>query len=525
MMCIAQNKHITTIEIENRVNVELIKKNKFCKGMKVGHHYRCINEIKNQKTINHAVDLLIEALNRITYWHIDTSEWLEKYRRELLEIRRNVKELSEKYDGTIYEFAKTINSLIKYVKKFEKKYVNISNEIRELISKIENGCIKIIVRESSNGTLYIVVKNKHITLKVSEPTSSKSKDITVVLYFEGFRGIKVMVPDVIGKILEQKDEKTKELLKEIIEGLKIGFASSDELMYKCHYAAMETAKIRQMILWLLLYPGKTYVHINGINVNKKSVAIRWFLVSSHNSLKNSIATLLNKAGINLAIPALYTAIVGDGNVDIKKLRIQLATKDISIWIPIIEKLGIRWRPSHGKITRISYYSSHAVELARLIVNTLQELHDLLNAVGEEKWVIINEIAKKELRRRGEAQVIVAGERFTVHTPNWRTVILMRRTKSSDMMNTITQKLKERYSNDALIYTHTYRDFIVIEIPIKTIINNNDGDVMIQIIKVLCKKIIKAKNEKIRKRLSKLLMKYINMFTEETVKEIRNSCQV
>ncbi|MGC9180322.1 MAG: hypothetical protein ACP5GZ_09000 [Vulcanisaeta sp.] len=43
---------------------------------------------------------------------------------------------------------------------------------------------------------------------------------------------------------------------------------------------MITAYLWQTILWMLLYPGKIYISINAIDINKNDVKIKWYLVAN-----------------------------------------------------------------------------------------------------------------------------------------------------------------------------------------------------------------------------------------------------
>ena len=68
----------------DKFNVELLKSNHFCMGVKRGNEYRCGGDA-GEDTKSKAVDLLIEAVKRMRRWRVWThgglrSGWMSGWR-------------------------------------------------------------------------------------------------------------------------------------------------------------------------------------------------------------------------------------------------------------------------------------------------------------------------------------------------------------------------------------------------------------------------------------------------------------
>ncbi|MGC8607095.1 MAG: hypothetical protein ACP5L5_06015 [Vulcanisaeta sp.] len=82
---------------------------------------------------------------------------------------------------------------------------------------------------------------------------------------------------------------------------------------------MITAYLWQTILWMLLYPGKIYISINAIDINKNDVKIKWYLVANdYVSLKNKAIDILRGFNYGELLRFMSTVILGDGNVTLLK---------------------------------------------------------------------------------------------------------------------------------------------------------------------------------------------------------------
>ncbi|WP_252901158.1 hypothetical protein [Vulcanisaeta sp. JCM 14467] len=156
------------------------------------------------------------------------------------------------------------------------------------------------------------------------------------------------------------------------------------------------------------------------------------------------------------------------------------------------------------MTYICFYSSYAVELARMILNTLPPvLQGLLDVMNLEKWKTIKEIAALELNRRGESQVIVAGINFSVRFTKY-TVDLRHKAKSNEEVKEVLRRLKSIYGDEFIsqINTHESDEYEVIVIPAYVIESQND--LRVKVTQVLCRKYGKTKDEKKRQDIVRIL---------------------
>lgn len=381
-------------------NVKSLRANYFCIGKKKGKRYVCFNAVNDPETINKAVELLIEAINRTLRWQLWNTWWIDKYEEELLVKRKSVEEkLRGKYDDkTVDAIIELIDRFINYTSKLRNYWLRngVNYEIRNLIENLINGKTEVIIR--GNNTSGISVHEEYITLNVDKTNTG----VTVHLKLKGFKSMNIKVPDVFKMIMSE--EKYKEFVNEVLNGLRRGFEETDG-HNEYGKASMSTAQTGQAIAWALLYPGKVRININTVNINKNDVTIQWQLRSNdYNSLKGSIIKDIDKLSVKTLLAFMITAILGDGSAYIHKIvkdgriydepviEIAMSAKKFKIWKPLLDRLwnvGFKWGESdlNENAIEIGFYGSNAIDLARAMINILPPiLTDLMNAFNFEKWM-------------------------------------------------------------------------------------------------------------------------------------------
>ncbi len=208
---------------------------------------------------------------------------------------------------------------------------------------------------------------------------------------------------------------------------------------------MRTTRLWQAVFWALLYPGDVYISIKSINVNVEDVTITWsFTANNHVSYKENALKIAKGLDEKTLLIFLLTSILGDGyaNAYLRRSRLR-ARIEITVnaakleekleeWKAILEKLSkslnIKYNlNSKNNIANISFYESHAVKLARAILDAVPPiLGEVLDALESDKWLGIKKISNVEFKYiRGESQVEIYGERFTIDYNNLRLVLQRR----------------------------------------------------------------------------------------------------
>ncbi len=163
-----------------KVNSELLKRNRFCHGVKRGKKYVCGDEVNDQSAINNTVDLLIEAISRTLRWQAWDTWWIDRYKDEWLTIRKSIEVcLRNKYsDEIINGILKVANAFIKYLDKFKEYWIknNIGHEVKRLIEYLMHGKAEIIIWRNKKG---ISIYSKYVTLNVN---TLNEKSIAVHLH-------------------------------------------------------------------------------------------------------------------------------------------------------------------------------------------------------------------------------------------------------------------------------------------------------------------------------------------------------
>mgnify|MGYP001773257582 CR=1 FL=1 len=195
-------------------NVELLRSNHFCVGVKRGNRYDNVDE----DAVNNAVDLLDETVNRALRWCVWDLWWIERAMDEWLEARDRLEvRLRGRYgEEVVNDITGLVNKFISHDEQLWRYWHEAGNEVRKLVDDLLNGRAEVIIRgEDASG---ISVHEENVTLSVDKTSTG----ITVQLKLKGFKGVTIEVPD--------------------------GFVENG-------MAGMETTQVWQVIAWTPPYPG------------------------------------------------------------------------------------------------------------------------------------------------------------------------------------------------------------------------------------------------------------------------------
>ena len=492
------------------ISDEVIRKNRFCYGVKINKRYACSDEVVDLKLLNETANLLIEAVNRILKWRVWDQWWINSWRQGWESMRDNVvRQFRDKYgDGVVNGLLMVINNYINYIDVFKEYWVayDVSGEIRRLIEDLGSGEAEIIVKRTSNslvGSIY----GRYVSLIVKRP----GKGVIVHLDFSGLKAMTIKVPDVWSVI----ENYHKEFIKDVLIALRLGFAATDEGVSNGK-PTMNTSQPWQALLWSLLYPGEISVRINAISVNVRDVSILWYLgANDYTSYKDHVFEIAKNLNDEALLAFMFAAVLGDGYAGVKKPRIRLviSASKLDMWGPILNKLdsmGFKARQDPLRNTfKITYTSGYAIDLARAMINALPSVFiDLLNALGIKKWLDIRQVANTEVRfRLGESRVLVGGEAFTVAVSRG-SVMLVRRVRDWVEVEKILERLRSNYGNDFISEVRVHRSggYLVVTIPARLV--KAFDDVKAHVVEVLCKKYWRAKDDGTRREIIKALSRLV-----------------
>ncbi|ADY02426.1 hypothetical protein VMUT_2230 [Vulcanisaeta moutnovskia 768-28] len=424
------------------------------------------------------------------------------------------------------EYSKKIIDVINEISRFLLNYLgdkfkeywfsSVSNEIKELIDSLTNNKSKILINETGKSLMVHVYGNR-IGLNVNKIFPSGS--IVVQLMIKGLSGFYIDIPDVFRKLMGKKEY--RKFVEKVLIPMRLGWAATDESKREDNKPAIATTQLWQVLLWLLLYPGRVYVITPIINVNKSNITMVWQLrAHDHKSLK---LTALNNA-IRLDNVAflifILAVILGDGDVTIEPLNnsvkpmIRLAISSIRFenWRLILDRLktmSIEWSKieSSGKID-VVISTNYAIDLAKLIIGALPLLMraflDILENLGLEKWSNLKLIANMKLnRRKGNAQIEIAGIKFTVRVTRSAVELQVLR-KNETEADEIIKQVKNVYGKDFDIRKRKYDNKIKIIIPWVEILKHDD--IKAKVVAKLYEMLNRIKDDKGRKWIIKNIRK-------------------
>ena len=495
----------------SELDIGLLRRNRFCMGVKRGKKYVCGGEA-DENAVNKAIELLSEAINRIQRWCVWDSWWVEEWMNEWLITRDRLEmQLRGKYSDKITtSLLGMIDRFIGYSEEFMNYWHVVGYEVRELINALARGRTVVVIRgENVSG---VSVYGRHTTLEVSKASGDS---ITVKLVLKGLGGIVIMVPDVFKEIMDKK--KYRRFIKKVLRALRRGLEETDGDVQK-GLSAMGTTQIWQVLAWSLLYPGRVHTYVSSININEGDVTITWFMRSNHKSIRGRIHNDIGKLSKEEVLAFTFTAILGDGSAFIRKdrgydvtvLEITMLDEKFKAWgsslLAKLREMGFRsGKPiTRGNKVEVRFYGSNAINLARAMIDVSPSiLKDILDALGFEKWERIKRIAEMEVRwRKGEMQVSVLGYRCTVDVQKG-TVRLALKAKDEDEAKRIIEMLRAVY-DDVHARINRSHGKCVVRLPMKFI--EEHIEVRIQVVKVLCQKYRKVKDEVKRKIIAMHLLK-------------------
>ncbi|WP_460173676.1 hypothetical protein, partial [Vulcanisaeta sp. JCM 14467] len=414
-------------------NMELLRRNKFCMGIKRGREHQCGSDA-DENAINKAVELLAEAVRRILRWRVWDSWWVEEIMDEWLEKRDRLEvQLRGKYsEEVINDLLGLVDKFVSYNERFLNYWREVGSEVRKLIDDLLSGRAEVIIWEGEKG---ISVHGEHVTLEVNKSTGG----ITVCLVLSDLGGVTIRIPGVFAMTMSK--EEYEKFINGVLRALRGGLEEADGVVFKGK-AAMGTTQIWQVIAWALLYPS-VHVLIDAINVNESDVSITWYLKTTVEALKGKILKNVGKLSKEEVLAFMFTAVLGDGSAEIIKvirnghvydeavIKMTMSDERYKVWEPLFERLesmGFRnGKPSlsNSNVVNVRFYGSNAIGLARAMINVLPPvLRDIFDALNFEKWLNLRRIAEMELKfRKGEMQVDVTGYKFTVCARK-RTVVLI-----------------------------------------------------------------------------------------------------
>ena len=483
--------------------MELLRRNRFCMGVKRGNEYRCGGEA-DEVAKSKAVNLIVEAIRRMRRWRVWETWWIEEWMDEWLETRDRLEtQLRGKYNNEIInDITGLVDRFIGYSEQSLNYWRDVGGEAKKLLEDLLSGRSEVIIWSNEGG---VSVYHEFITL---EAHRTSTDGVTVQLSLEGLEGVTIRVSDVFRKTMSRKEY--RKFINKVLKALKGGLEEADGFNSEGK-ATMGTTQTWQAIVWSLLYPGKTRAHIDNVNVNNSNVTITWCLRSSHKPLKGKILGNADKLGEEELLAFMLGVVLGDGWVGKTVITITMSDEKLKAWEPLFERLksmGFRSaKPNSNKssVVQVPFFSDNAIGLARAMISVLPPiLRDVLDALAFEKWLNLRRIAEMEVKyRRGEMQVDVAGYKFTVKIQKG-TVMLTHWTKDDAEVKKVINALRARYGDEFHAYVNRSGKYLIIRIPMHVF--EEYDDIKAQVIKVLCKKLEKTKDEKKKQIITKHLMR-------------------
>ena len=493
----------------DKFNVELLRRNRFCMGVKRGGEYVCGGDAgKDAK--RKAVELLTEAVRRILRWRVWETWWIEETMDEWLESRDRLEtQLRGKYgEEVVNTVTGLVDKLISYNERFWNYWHDVGDEVKRLVNDLLNGRTEVIIWESGKG---MSVYREYITLSANKTRTG----VTVHMVLNGLEGMTIEVPDVFRMVMSR--EEYEKLVNELLVALRGGLEEADGFVEN-GYAAMGTTQIWQVIVWVLLYFGKMHVYIDAVNVNESGVTITWHLKSSHDLLKGKILGNVDKLGEEELLAFMLGVVLGDGNARIEKsshgydmavIRIAMSGEEFDRWEPLLMRLksmGFRCgKPNliNGNDVKVRFNGSNAINLTRAMISVLPPiLRDVLDALSFEKWVNLRRIAEMEVKFRiGESQVTAANYGFSVNIRK-TTIMLMHKARDGVEARKVIDALRAVYGDGFYAYVNRGGKYLVIIIPMYVF--ERYDDIKEQVIEVLRRKLEKTKDEKKKQIITKHL---------------------
>ena len=394
--------------------------------------------------------------------------------------------LANKYSNAsenIKAFAGAVEEIVEYVGKVRQWYRE--KAYPEVMKLINEGVIR-------GGKVSLSIVGDYATIFYSK--------VSTKILIKGIGGLNIEGPPLISKLARKL--------------LGIGLMRTDGYVQRGH-PAMTTAFLWQMLLWLMIYPGKQYVYLKGINVSKKGMRFVWHLVAYDGEKLDQVNQVNNVD--DLAV-MLFAGVLGDGSANPpsgnKKARIELVGADeeeMNMWEDILKALGLKYYRRNRRLITLEVSGENAAKLSKTALNVIATKDPLLFDVmmflasfhdGEKLRHMFF------MKRRGRYSVELLGKAFTVDVVR---SFSLRCNVASEEVKQIVNALKNKYGN-ITVYTHTYtrrRDgytYVSIEVPRHSLTRMVmlDNDLRRSITAILCLRYRDAEDEKTRQRILKYL---------------------
>ncbi|GAB6946572.1 hypothetical protein JCM16161A_07020 [Vulcanisaeta sp. JCM 16161] len=331
--------------------------------------------------------------------------------------------------------------MLKLAERAREKWLEVyRQELEELISKLGSGGARVIITgEPLNKDKSFMAHLYTDGLAIEIARVAKSGSITVDISLTGLKGVDTVVPRLFSG--------------NKLRAMQCGLLLTDGAIDEEGYPMMGTSQLWQVFAWLLAWPGKNHMWINGLGLNDGDVSIKWHLMAlDHKGVFESKAEVAEAASRldNEEFPTftLY-AVLGDGYVNVKekKVRLTMGSSKLELWGGLIERLenlGFRMNNDYRRAVTYTVTYSKAIELARkmlgdsMIKALIEDLSQLLDA---EKLGRLIELAGMEPKPLGHSSIEVAGVRMNVHVNNNGTVELRTKRKGLEDAVAILEGLK------------------------------------------------------------------------------------
>ncbi|WP_243668796.1 hypothetical protein [Vulcanisaeta sp. JCM 16161] len=380
---------------------------RICWGRRVRGDKRleCGEEVNDERVIEEVMRLINEFINRVEK-HGDVllsesstlfddvinalSDWLGK-----IETR-----IGEGDDESIANLRRAMldigKEMLRLLKQAREKWLKTYKpELEELINKLGSGGARVIISgEPFNSNKSFVAHLYTENLVVVIARVAKMGSITVNISLIGLEGVRMVVPRLFG------DNR--------LRAMQYGLLLTDGTIDEEGYPVMGTNQLWQAFAWLIAWPGKNHVYINGLSLNNGYVSVMWYLRAvDRRGVFESKAVVAEEAGkldVEDFLAFLLFVALGDGDVNVKRKRARLTmgSSKVELWSDIIERLrslGFRIDRDNGYAVAYTAKPSKAVELARkmlgypLIKALIEDLSQLPDA---EKLKQLIELSGMEL---------------------------------------------------------------------------------------------------------------------------------
>ncbi|WP_460173597.1 hypothetical protein [Vulcanisaeta sp. JCM 14467] len=360
---------------------------------------------------------------------------------DLVKFREHLMSLAEKYNNVsdnIKAFAEAIERIIDYTNKVKQWYKDkVYGEITKLV-KDEYGEI----RRRRSG---LTIVGQYVTITANKINGK----IIVMLTIKGIGGINTNVPPLISELIRRS--------------IQVGLMNTDgSIDKKSNHPRMNTVYLWQIILWLLAFPGKNYLIISRININKKDVKLMWSLISLDYKFKEKPKLELTFHNVLITY---FTAVLGDGYIVLQKKQNNriypeaglTGKQKLDLWEKMLRiMVGNYHKRNKPNVSELRIFQN-AIQVLKMIYNEITVNEPILINIlifftsrsnGEKIKRFINSLNLK-IRRKGDYSIILAGKKFTVDTSDRLRLIC--RVNDENEAKKILEKLRSQYSITANVY--------------------------------------------------------------------------